>query len=128
LLWGQIPVSALLGVAFNLANSLPDIQEDIATQENTLAVRLGLKRSLALCSLLVLLAAIVIGVLTVTGLVPVRHLWLLLLTLFTVLPAIGILHVVFSRKETHGVLKIYFYIFTVLCLLLGIGWIASVLS
>jgi 4-hydroxybenzoate polyprenyltransferase len=126
-IWWQIPVSALLGVAFNLANSLPDIQEDTATEAHTLAVRLGLKGSLAVCSLLVLLAAIVIGVLAITGLVPPHQPWLLLLTLVFVLLAVGVLYMVFCRKEAHQTLKIYFYVFTLLCLVLGAGWIVSVL-
>ena len=127
-LWAQIPVAALLGVAFNLANSLPDIQEDVASEANTLAVKLGLKRSLVVCSLLVLLAAIVIGILIAVGLVSVHHRWLLLLTLFFVPSAVGILYVIFAKKETHKALKIYFYIFTLLCLVFGAGLIFSALG
>jgi len=82
---------------------------------------------LAVCSLLVLLAAIVIGVLAITGLVLPHQPWLLLLTLVFVLLAVGVLYMVFSRKEIHQTLKIYFYVFTLLCLVLGAGWIVSVL-
>ncbi len=127
LLWWQIPVSALLGVGFNLANSLPDIQEDTATQERTLAVKLGLKGSLIACSLIVLLSALIIGVLAITGLVAPHQPWLLLLTLVFALLTVVALYIIFLRKETNQTLKIYFYIFTLLCFVLGAGWIVSVL-
>src|SRR5437660_3551550 len=65
-----VPAGFLLGIALNLANSLPDLEEDKAQGMKTLAVVLGVRRSFTACHLLIVLCAAMIGVLTITGIVP----------------------------------------------------------
>src|SRR5215469_1829890 len=59
-----LPIGAVLGVALNLANALPDVEEDAAGNARTLAVTLGVKGSFIACPLLIALAALLIGALT----------------------------------------------------------------
>src|SRR5581483_7256337 len=56
-----VPVAALLGVALNLANSLPDIEADAAHKARTLAVVLGTRGSFIACPSLILLCICFIG-------------------------------------------------------------------
>jgi 4-hydroxybenzoate polyprenyltransferase len=65
-----VPTGFLLGIALNLANSLPDLEEDEAQGLKTLAVVLSVRRSFIVCHTLIILCAVMIGVLTITGLVP----------------------------------------------------------
>src|SRR5579862_9596984 len=53
LLFWLIPVGALLGVALNLANSLPDIEDDAAQKARTLAVVLNVRGTLLACPILI---------------------------------------------------------------------------
>src|SRR5712691_3609379 len=68
-LFWLVPVGCLLGVALNLANSLPDIEEDAAGGARTLAVALGVKRSFLLCQFSILLSAILIAALALLNIV-----------------------------------------------------------
>lgn len=124
-LW-QMPIAALLGVALHLANALPDIEQDVANKVRNLSVVLGVRGSLAVCSLSILLAGMVIVVLAITGLVPAR-LWILLPTLLPAIFAAIVLFVFFQRKKSHRAHQIYFYLVVLTCLVLGGGWIASAL-
>lgn len=124
-LW-QIPVIALLGVVLNLANALPDIETDAASQARTLAVTLGVRGSFIACYLLILLATIVIGVLAVTGFVSTQP-GILLPTLSSVCCADIVLFVFFSRRKSHKLDTVYFYLVVLLCLVLVGGWLISVL-
>src|SRR5437868_7149765 len=76
LVW-LVPVGVLLGVTLNLANSLPDIEEDAATGTQTLAVVLGVKRSFFVCRFLIVAGALLMGILTAVLVVPVRPLFFL---------------------------------------------------
>jgi 4-hydroxybenzoate polyprenyltransferase len=116
-----IPIGAILGVALNLANSLPDIEEDAAGNAQTLAVTLGAKGSLLACPLLIALAALLIGALTIFQLVPAQ-LWLMLPIL--VLTGLGavIMLVFFGPQKPRRTPKAYFYLAALLSLLLAGGW------
>lgn len=124
-LW-QMPVAALLGVALHLANALPDMEQDTANQVHNLAVVLGRRGSLALCSLLILLAAVVIGILAMTGLVPAQA-GILFPTWLLAIFAVILLFVVFYAKESHQAYQVYFYLVVLLCLVLAGGWLISAL-
>src|SRR5258708_21537840 len=56
-LFWLIPTGFLLGIALNLANSLPDIEQDAANGAKTLSVVLGGKHSFAVCPSIVVLTA-----------------------------------------------------------------------
>ncbi|HEV2582534.1 MAG TPA: UbiA family prenyltransferase [Ktedonobacteraceae bacterium] len=116
-----LPIGAILGVALNLANSLPDIEEDRAGGARSLAVTFGVKGSFIACPLLIALAAILIGTLTIFQLVPAQ-LWLMLpILVLTVLGLVSLL-IFFGPARSRRTRKIYFYLVALLCLLLAGGW------
>ncbi|MBV9690291.1 MAG: UbiA family prenyltransferase [Ktedonobacteraceae bacterium] len=120
-----VPVAALLGVSLNLANSLPDIEEDAASHARTLAVVLGVRGSFIACPLLILLATISIGGLAISGLVSARP-WILLPTLLLACLAVGALFVFFGPRTSLQDRKLYFYLVVLTCLVLAGGWLISV--
>jgi 4-hydroxybenzoate polyprenyltransferase len=124
-LW-LVPIGALLGVALNLANSLPDIAEDTLNRARTLAVVLGVKNTFMLCPLLLLLATLLIGFLALTQLVAAR-LWIVLPTLLIVCVMVSILLIAFGPDKPLQTRKTYFYLVVLTCLLLAGGWLTSVL-
>jgi len=125
-LW-LVPVAALLGVALNLANSLPDIEEDTASGAHTLAVVLGVKNTFLLCPVLLFLAALLVGLLALTQLVPAQP-WVLLPTLLLVCVAIVALLIVSGPRKPLKTRKTYFYVVVLTCLVLAAGWLISALS
>src|SRR6266699_6647362 len=72
-----VPAGFLLGISLNLANSLPDLEQDAAHGARTLAVVLGVKRSLAACQSLLIVCAAMIGLLTITAIVT-ENPWIIL--------------------------------------------------
>jgi len=118
-----IPIGALLGVALNLANSLPDVEEDAASKANTLAVVLGVKGSFIACPLLIVPAAMLVGVLTISQLVPAQ-LWLMVPIL--ILTGLGLATMLLffgpgKPRQTRRSRKVYFYLVALLCLVLAGG-------
>src|SRR5262249_31217246 len=67
------PVAVLPGIALNLANSLPDVELDAASNVRTLAVVLGVKGSFIACLACLVLSVIFITLLTLTHKVSVRE-------------------------------------------------------
>lgn len=120
-----IPIGAILGVALNLANSLPDIEEDAAGNAHTLAVTLGAKGSFLACPLLIALAALLIGALTIFQLVPAQ-LWLMLPILVLTGLGLVIMLVFFGPQKPRRTRKVYFYLTALLSLLLAGGWFIAV--
>src|SRR5438874_10718500 len=86
-----VPAGFLLGIALNLANSLPDLEEDEAQGIKTLAVVLGVRRSFAVCQVLIVLCAAMIGVLTITGIVPANSWIIVSILILTCLAVAGML-------------------------------------
>src|SRR5581483_241869 len=126
LVFWMIPVAALLGAALNLANSLPDLEKDAANHARTLAVVLGEKQSLIVCSLLVLLSAVLVGVFTLTRLVPAL-LVVVIPTLVVTSLAIGAMFLFFAPTRPAQVRKIYFYLMVLVCFVLAGGWLIGAL-
>lgn len=122
-----VPVAALLGIALNLANSLPDSEQDAAQGVRTLAVVLGMRRTLIVCPLLMLLAALVVATLMATRVV-VTQLWISLLTLCIVCVIVGVLYLRVGPAMTVGERKSYFYLVVAGCLVLAGGWLISIIS
>lgn len=120
-----LPIGAILGVALNLANSLPDIEEDAAGNAKTLAVTLGAKGSFLACPLLIALAALLIGALTIFQFVPAQ-LWLMLpILVFTALGLV-IMFVFFGPQKPRWTRKVYFYLAALLSILLAGGWFIAI--
>ena len=126
-LFWLVPVGCLLGVALNLANSLPDIPGDAARGARTLAVALGMKGSFIACPLLIGLSALLIAVLTVTQVVPAQS---LIVTLALVLTCLSVAAMVFffGPKKSLRTRKVYFYQVVLTCILLAGGWLGGALA
>ncbi len=125
-LFWLIPTGFLLGIALNLANSLPDIEQDAANGAKTLAVVLGVKRSFAVCQSMIVLAAALIGILQITGLVPARS-WIIVLTLILTCLAVETMVLFFGPERPVETRKSYFYLVALTCILLAGGWIIGAL-
>ncbi len=120
-----VPVAALLGIALNLANSLPDVEDDATNNARTLAVVLGVRRSSLVCSICLLLSIILVALLTITHLVPARE-ELIGPTLFvSVLIVLALLFFFGPELPSAPLRKLYFYLVVLLSLILGAGWLLS---
>ncbi|GHO43676.1 UbiA family prenyltransferase [Ktedonospora formicarum] len=125
-LYWLVPIAALLGVALNLANSLPDLEGDAANQARTLAVFLGLRGTFLTCPLLIVAGGFLITLTWYAHLVPAQSTLLLIALLLS-----GILLLAFSLysgpNKPQTTRKGYFYLLVLTCLILGGGWIAAAL-
>jgi 4-hydroxybenzoate polyprenyltransferase len=121
-LFWLVPVGFLLGIALNLANSLPDIERDAQTGAHTLAVALGVKRSFIACQALIVAGAALIGLLKITKLVP-THPWILVTTLILTCLGIEAMLLFFGPDKPVETRKPYFYVVALTCLVLAGGWL-----
>jgi 4-hydroxybenzoate polyprenyltransferase len=124
-LW-LVPTGFLLGVALNLANSLPDLEEDAAHGARTLAVVLGVRRSFAVCQFMIVLCAALIGILKITGIVPAQS-WIIVSTLVLTGLAVEAMLLFFSPEKPVETRKTFFYLVALTCILLAGGWLIGVL-
>ncbi len=130
LIW-LVPVGCLLGIALNLANSLPDIVGDTAKGARTLAVVLGVKGSFIACQLLIVLSAVLIGILTVTHVVPAQ-LWIVASALVVTCLAVGAMIIFFGPEITYPpgrvpawAQKVHFYLVVLTCIALAGAWLGG---
>ncbi len=122
-----VPIGFILGVALNLANSLPDIEGDQAGNANTLAVILGVKWAFIVCPLLLVVGAALMGALAVMGIVS-APLWLIIALLGVICLAGAAMLLFFGPREPLHTRKRYFYLVALTCLVVGVGWLIAVLS
>ncbi len=120
-----IPVAALLGIAINLANSLPDIEEDRNSGVRTLAVVLDINASSIVCTSCILLSAALVGFISFTQIIP-THNQIIIPVLFVVCPGIVAAYVYFRNEQKKKLYQRYFYLVVCASLLLAIGWIIGV--
>lgn len=123
-LFWLVPVGCLLGVALNLANSLPDIQGDAAKGARTLAVVLGEQRAFITCQLLLMLGAALIAALTVTHVVPAQP-WIIAAVLIFAYLAVGAMFVFFGPQKPMWTRNVYFYLVVLTCIVLAGGWLGG---
>lgn len=121
-----VPAGFLLGIALNLANSLPDLEEDAAHGARTLAVVLGVRRSFTMCQTLIVLCAVMIGLFTITGIVPANP-WIIAPVLIFTCLVIVVTWLFFGPEKSLKTRKAYFYLVTLTCILLTGGWLLGVL-
>lgn len=130
ILFWLIPVGALLGIALNLANSLPDIEEDAEAGAHTLAVVLGVRWTFLACPFLIVCSASSIALLTGLRIV-VAQLWIIIPTLVLTLLACGAM-LLFQQAgramETARMRKRYFYLVAFTSLVLAGGWFIAVIE
>lgn len=126
LLYWLVPVAALLGIALNLANSLPDIEDDARQGARTLAVTLGLRISALACPLLTLLALLIIVLLALTHSVSLQAglFWPFILVLFVLVLLQFIMSASIQNEQRR---KPYFYLVVMTSLLLAAGWLIGAL-
>ena len=122
LLFWLFPVAALLGISLNLANSLPDVEQDAMNGARTLAVVLGIRGTFLTSRLLISLAIALIGILTLTHLVVVNT-WVVYPILIVSILAMVIMLLFFGPEKSIQTRKTYFYVVVLTCLLLVGGWI-----
>jgi 4-hydroxybenzoate polyprenyltransferase len=120
-----VPIGALLGVALNLANALLDLEEDAASNANTLAVTLGVKGSFIACPLLIVPAAILIAALTISQSVPAQ-LWIILSILGLTGLGLLIMLLFFGQDKPRQTRRVYFYLVALICLTVAGGWLIAV--
>ena len=120
------PVAALLGIVLNLANSLPDIQEDAAQHAHTLAVVLGVRGTKIVCPLLILIAEILILGLAITGIVMAQ---IVTLGLTLLLSALLVIIIACWNEKRFPIQtpQRYFLIVVINCLVLATGWLLSII-
>ncbi len=133
LLFWLIPVGALLGIALNLANSLPDIEEDVEAGAQTLAVVLGVRGSLFACPLLILFSAAIIALLAALRIVMAQPLVLVPTLIVTLLASAAMLPIrqigqMTGALGTPRMRKRYFYLVVSTCLVLTGGWFIAVIG
>jgi 4-hydroxybenzoate polyprenyltransferase len=124
-LFWLVPVGFLLGVALNLANSLPDVEEDAAHGKKTLAVVMGVKGSFIACQVLIVLAASLIGILMVLRFVAAQP-WIIVTMLILTCLAIEAMLLFFGPEKPTSSRKFYFYLVALTCILLAGGWFIGV--
>lgn len=127
LVFWLVPVAALLGVALNLANSLPDLEEDSAQHARTLAVVLGLRRSFLLSHSLIVLSALLIALLTLTGRTP-AHFWVIVSTLTITGVLLGTMLFCSGPHKPAKTRTLYFYLSVLACLVLAGGWLLGAMT
>ncbi len=125
-LFWLVPLGFFLGVALNLANSLPDVEEDKAGGARTLAVYLGVQRSFMACQLLLVLSAGLIGLLTVLRIVPANP-WIVVAVLILVCLSIEARVLFFGPEKPVETRKLYFYLVALTSIVLICGWLLGVL-
>jgi 4-hydroxybenzoate polyprenyltransferase len=117
-----VPVAALLGVALNLANSLPDLETDAIQKARTLAVVLGLRRSFLLCPLLIALCVLLIALLVLTQLTP-THAWMIIPTLGIACVLLSVMFLFFGPHKPASTRRLYFYLVVFASFVLAGGWL-----
>lgn len=125
LIW-LLPMGVFLGVALNLANSLPDLEEDASSGARTLAVTLGLKRSFLCADALLMLDALLILVLNLTSVQRVQPV-VLGITLALAGVLLALMLTLTGPTRPRATRKLYFYLLTLACLILAGGWLVGVL-
>jgi 4-hydroxybenzoate polyprenyltransferase len=115
----------LVGVALNVANSLPDLEGDEAGGARTLTVVLGLRRSFLVAPLIIVALVILTTVLTLFQFAPAR-LAIMLPAWIVALLSLGAILLFFGPSRPRETRTVYFYLVTLTCLVLAGGWFFAV--
>jgi 4-hydroxybenzoate polyprenyltransferase len=120
-----VPLGALLGVAMDIANSLPDLEDDMMQGAHGLPHLLGLRWGLAAAWGLPLVALALIWTLDLSGAVP-AHLPGLLVASACVLLSTGAAAALFARRASSSTLRLTFIIQAMGVVGTATGWLAAV--
>jgi len=124
LLW-LLPIGALLGVAMNIANSLPDLEGDLASGARGLPHLLGLRRGLYAAWAAPVGVVILIWTLHLSRLAP-AHLPALLVATAAGLLSVALAILLYLRKPLPVTLKVTFYVQALGVITLAGAWLAAV--
>jgi 4-hydroxybenzoate polyprenyltransferase len=115
----------LLGLALNVANSLPDLEGDEAGGARTLTVALGLRRSFLVAPLTISALIILTATLTLFRFAPAPL--AIMLPLWSVaLLGLGATLLFFGPRKPRETRTAYFYLVTLTSLELVVGWFVAV--
>jgi 4-hydroxybenzoate polyprenyltransferase len=120
-----VPLGAALGVAMNVANTLPDLESDRAAGVRGLPHLLGMRWGLTICWGVPPLCAAVLLVLDLIGAVPAHLAGLVVATLAACgSTALAVLR--YARAPSLCILRSNFYLQAYGVVVLAISWIAAV--
>lgn len=120
-----LPLGALLGISMNVANTLPDLEDDLAQGVRGLPHLLGPRRGLAVAWGGPVLAIALLWLLDLTGLVPAMQQVMLAASgagLLSVALALGL----YQLRPEPDTLRLTFLIQAVGVVALAVGWLAAV--
>jgi 4-hydroxybenzoate polyprenyltransferase len=120
-----LPVGAALGLAMNIANSLPDLETDRQAGVRGLPHLLGLRRGLVVALVTPPVVALVMLALSFARWAPGNQLWLLVALLAGLVSALVPL-VLYLRRPTSTTLRTNFYIQALGVVALATAWFAAV--
>lgn len=119
-----VPLGALLGVAMNIANSLPDLEDDLAQGVRGLPHLLGMRRGLVAAWGLPLVALALLWVLDLTRVVPTRAVGMEVATA-AVLVSTGLAVGLYALRPRPGTLRVTFVLQALGVVALAAGWLAA---
>lgn len=119
-----LPLGALLGVAMNVSNALPDLEEDVAAGVRGLPHLLGQRLSLAVAWMTPLAVAALVGALHLSGAVRVSGAGLAAVGGSIVL-AVAFPALLYRLRPTRRTLRTSFYLQGAGVVLLAAGWLAG---
>lgn len=124
-LWWVLPFGAALGLAMNIANSLPDLEADTAAGVRGLPHRLGLRNGLAVVWVTLPLVYLAMALLDLFGIVPAQPLGLALAGVAATLP-VAIAALLYFRTPDARTLRITFYIEALGVVAMSAAWFFAV--
>lgn len=116
---------AALGVTMNIANTLPDLEGDLALGARGLPHLLGLRRGLAVTWLAPLLTLALMWLLALTRLVPAGPVGMLVAS-FAAIGTTAVAILLYLRRPTPTTLKLTFYMQALGVIGLAGGWLEAV--
>lgn len=120
-----LPIGAVLGIAMNVANTLPDLEADRAAGIRGLPHLLGLRRGLLVAWGVPPLVAATIAILHATGVVPAHVPALLLALAAGIVPSL-IAAAAYARRPVPATLRATFLVQGLGVIVLAGAWIAAV--
>jgi 4-hydroxybenzoate polyprenyltransferase len=124
LLW-VLPFGAALGLAMNIANTLPDLEADTAAGVRGLPHLLGLRNGLTIAWITPPAVFLVMSALNLFGVVPAQPLGLALAGVAATLP-VGIAALLYFRRPDAHTLRINFFIQASGVLIMSAAWFFAV--
>jgi 4-hydroxybenzoate polyprenyltransferase len=119
-----VPIGAGLGVAMNVANTLPDLEGDIAHGLHGLPHVLGMRRSLAVAWGLPLVVLAFMWAIDLAGLVPADTAGMVVATA-AALVSVGLAFALYRRRPQPATLRLTFLIQAAGVVVMTCGWVAA---